>query len=362
MTTLKLLRVVIASPSDVKAERKALDRVIERVNRNTAEGLGLVLKAVRWETDSYPGFHVEGPQGLIDSILNIEDCDILIGILWKRFGTPTVRDGKTGTEHEFYKAYEAWKQNKRPHIMMYFSKKPYYPESPEETEQQKAVLNFEKSLSKGLLWTYKSLQEFKDYVEDHLTSYIQRNFKNPSAVLKNQEQPIENMKKEITSGGISTDFNSVSELIKKGRFLIRQNMYIEAINKFDKALAIDPKNVKAWNGKGDALRHLQRYDDANNAFDIAIDIDATYADVLKNKGLVLNDLGKFGKAIEYFDKALAIDPKHFGALRGKGSAFYKSGNYSEALKYFDKALAIDPHNLDASINKEDALRKLSNRQ
>ena len=50
MTTLKQLRVVIASPSDVKKEREALDKVIEEVNDITAEGLGLTLKTVRWET------------------------------------------------------------------------------------------------------------------------------------------------------------------------------------------------------------------------------------------------------------------------------------------------------------------------
>ena len=37
MVTLKQFRIVIASPSDVKEEREALDKVIERVNRNTAE-------------------------------------------------------------------------------------------------------------------------------------------------------------------------------------------------------------------------------------------------------------------------------------------------------------------------------------
>ena len=59
---LKQLRIVIASPNDVKEEREALVRVIERVNRNTAEGLGLILRTVCWETDSYPGFHVDGVQ------------------------------------------------------------------------------------------------------------------------------------------------------------------------------------------------------------------------------------------------------------------------------------------------------------
>ena len=42
-----------------------------------------------WETDAHPRLHPEGPQGLIDDILHPEDCDLLIGIFWKRFGTPT---------------------------------------------------------------------------------------------------------------------------------------------------------------------------------------------------------------------------------------------------------------------------------
>ena len=46
------------------------------------------------------------------AILKIEDCDILICIFWKRLGTPTKKDGKTGTEHEFHLAYEAFKKKK----------------------------------------------------------------------------------------------------------------------------------------------------------------------------------------------------------------------------------------------------------
>ena len=175
MVTLKQFRIVIASPSDVKEEREALDKVIERVNRNTAENLGLILKAVRWETESYPGFHIDGPQGLIDPRIKIEDCDILICIFWKRFGTPIEKDGKTGTEHEFYKAYEAWKQNRTPHIMLYFNQKEYVPRNPEESKQQTYVLEFKRNLPKEcLFWNYNGLEEFKEFVHDHITAYLNR--------------------------------------------------------------------------------------------------------------------------------------------------------------------------------------------
>ena len=189
MTTLKQLRVVIASPSDVKKEREALDKVIEEVNDITAEGLGLTLKTVRWETDSYPGFHVDGIQeGLIDPIIKIVDCDILICIFWKKFGTPIKKGGKTGTEHEFYKAYEAWKQNNKPYIMLYFNQKEYFPKTSDEIKQQLYIFKFKGNLPKeGFSWNYNGLEQFKELAYRHITKYLQNKFKPESTTLKNQQ-------------------------------------------------------------------------------------------------------------------------------------------------------------------------------
>ena len=96
--------------------------MLEELNRGIAATQRLRLELGRWETDAYPGFHPQGPQGLIDPILRIEDCDVLLGIFWKRFGTPTT-DAGSGTEHEFLRAYAAWQQHGRPQIMVYFNRR-----------------------------------------------------------------------------------------------------------------------------------------------------------------------------------------------------------------------------------------------
>src|SRR5262245_51332075 len=123
-----ILRIVVASPNDVQAERKALSTVVGELNRGVARDRGLQLDITRWEDDAYAEFHPQGPQGLIDAILRIEDCDIFIGMFWKRFGTP-VSDAGSGTEHEFQRAYDVWKQQRRPHIMMYFNQRAYTPKT-----------------------------------------------------------------------------------------------------------------------------------------------------------------------------------------------------------------------------------------
>jgi len=157
----RILRIVVASPSDVQPERDAVQTVADELNRGIAQVCGLRLEVGRWETDAYPGFHVNGPQGLIDRILRIGDCDVLIGIFWKRFGTPTM-GAKSGAEHEFRTAYEAWEKNKRPQIMVYFNGKGYSPKSKDETDQWGLVLEFKKVFPKeGLWWPYKGKPEFE---------------------------------------------------------------------------------------------------------------------------------------------------------------------------------------------------------
>lgn len=168
----RVLRVIVASPGDVQSERDELPSVIDEVNRSVAADRGLHLELGRWETDAYPGFHVEGPQALIDETLQITDCDLLIGIFWKRFGTPTA-DGKTGTEHELYLAYEAWKKKRSPQILVYFNQKASTPKSKAEAEQWGQVLEFKDKFPKeGLWWPYKGKSQFEKLVRRHLTNYI----------------------------------------------------------------------------------------------------------------------------------------------------------------------------------------------
>lgn len=178
----QILRMVIASPSDVQSERNSLKAVAEELNGGIAAMAGLRLEIARWETDTFPGFHLQGPQGLIDSILRIPDCDILIGIFWKRFGTPT-EDAKSGTEHEFRIAYEAWKQKGRPQIMVYFNQRPHTPQSRAEAEQWSQVLEFRQNFPKeGLWWPYRGKAEFERLIRSHLTEFIRQQVSLPGSL------------------------------------------------------------------------------------------------------------------------------------------------------------------------------------
>ena len=176
MKQVRVLRIVVASPSDVQAERDMIPAIVDELNKGIADERGVRLEVYRWETDAYPAFHPQGPQGQIDSCLRIEDCDLLIAIFWKRFGTP-VLDAQSGTEHEIRLALESCEKLGRPQLMIYFNQAPHEPRSQAEKDQWQQVLDFKQTLSQKVLWwEYNSKDQFRYFVRQHLTQFIRGDY------------------------------------------------------------------------------------------------------------------------------------------------------------------------------------------
>lgn len=174
METKTILKIVLSSPGDVDEERRVMETVIDDLNRGIADERNLRLELIRWETDAYPGFHPEGPQGLIDPVLDIRNCDILLGVFWKRFGTPT-KDTLSGTEYEFKTALESWQESGKPQIMMYFKNTDPDLKTAGEYQQYALVLRFKEEFPKqGLYWPFENVLDFERLARNHLTHYILR--------------------------------------------------------------------------------------------------------------------------------------------------------------------------------------------
>jgi tetratricopeptide (TPR) repeat protein len=147
---------------------------------------------------------------------------------------------------------------------------------------------------------------------------------------------------------------------KKGFALGNLGKYEEAIECYNKALEIDDKDVLALFQKGFSLNTLGRYDEAIECFNKALEIDPKNVNALNDKSFALNNLGRYDEAIECCNKALEIDPKN-GVMWiwiHKGFALNNLGKGDEAIEYFNKALEIDPKNVDAWINRSNALIRL----
>ncbi len=122
--TVRNIRVFIASPNDVYRERDLAENVIHKLNLLIRFPLGIIFECVRWENSSTP--QMGRPQKIVLSSANFDAVDIVVGILWKHFGSPTGGNNPTnrrpylsGTEEEFSTAYASWKRKKSPDIMFY---------------------------------------------------------------------------------------------------------------------------------------------------------------------------------------------------------------------------------------------------
>lgn len=163
------LRVFVASPGDTEEERDCLTSVVDEINRGTAAEMGLVLELVRWETHVRPGIGSDA-QDVINQ--QLPEVDIVIGMFWKRLGTPTPR-AESGTAEELEAAIERWRAQGDIEVLIYFNQSAYTLNG-SETDQLQRLLAFRSKLeSDGLLvWNYDGARDFEAKVRGHLTSAV----------------------------------------------------------------------------------------------------------------------------------------------------------------------------------------------
>ncbi|HHT9133341.1 MAG TPA: tetratricopeptide repeat protein [Candidatus Avalokitesvara rifleensis] len=131
------------------------------------------------------------------------------------------------------------------------------------------------------------------------------------------------------------------ELLNKGIEQDKLRNDEEAIEYYDKALAIDPNNVLALTNKGVALSELGRHEEAISCYDKALMIDPNNVLALTNKGAALSRLGRYEEAIECYYKTLEIEPKDAWAWSAMGYALNSMSRYEEAINCYNKALEYD---------------------
>jgi formylglycine-generating enzyme required for sulfatase activity len=170
----RIIRVFIASPGDVAIERDHVSAVAAALNRTMADERDVQFRVFGWKTDVRPRIHEQGPQGPIDEDLPAEEFDIVVGILWKRFGTPIPEmGGETGTEHEIRSAIAAWRKSRSPEVVICFNDAPYRPKDVAESKQATRVLEFREEVP-GLALVYDGADDFREKIRNYLERYLKK--------------------------------------------------------------------------------------------------------------------------------------------------------------------------------------------
>lgn len=166
---IRQFRLFLGSPSDMSDERGIVSKVIARLNVQIGTPGGFLIDLVESPETTHPGVGSE-----VQEVVNrqIGRCDIYVFLFWKRLGTPTKRH-LSGTVEEFEYAYKQWTEDKDTEILVYLSKRPFYP-SPSDLLEFPRVLSFQNEMSpKGVLFhDFKSLGELENKLSIHLAQII----------------------------------------------------------------------------------------------------------------------------------------------------------------------------------------------
>lgn len=131
----------------------------------------------------------------------------------------------------------------------------------------------------------------------------------------------------------------------------------KAVECYQHIITLEPKNVDARHRMGQSLTKLRRYDEAFAAFEYAIAQKTDHCGTWYELGVICNELGKHEKAIEYYEKSIALQDDYAEPFVQLGKTYARFKQYEKAINAFEKAAAMD-----GNSHKNDTLLLLIGKQ
>jgi hypothetical protein len=172
------INIFISCPGDVEYEKQMVKDVCREIYESTGKRYKINLIPRDWKEFAVFSY-VERPQHSINNMVG--DYDVFIGILWKRFGTPTGkinpntgREYESGTEEEMDEACIRWKEKQLPLINFYFKLKSDSIPELSEIEQITKVQKFKQQLQQrnSGINEFQDVDKFKTDIRLFLTKVV----------------------------------------------------------------------------------------------------------------------------------------------------------------------------------------------
>jgi hypothetical protein len=172
MPTPKVFTLFLAGATDVETEHAIVKDIVADWNALHAEPRGAYINFTSWRDSAFPDAGAE-PQAILNRQL-VDSADVVVGVFWTRFGTPTSTAG-SGTEEEIRRSIAAGKK-----VLVYFSDRPI-PPSKLDSEQYARIQEFKKQYgTKGLYWSVGTSDEFRDEFRKHLALTVKTLLEHPN--------------------------------------------------------------------------------------------------------------------------------------------------------------------------------------
>lgn len=121
----------------------------------------------------------------------------------------------------------------------------------------------------------------------------------------------------------------------------------DAVNRFERAIALRPDEPAYHNMLGEAHRALGDWDQAHRAYRRALEVDPASAEAHSNIGLAWREAGQLDEAAAAYERAVELDPRFADARFGRALLWLLQGNYERGWpEYewrFSRAVTPSPH-------------------
>lgn len=151
------------------------------------------------------------------------------------------------------------------------------------------------------------------------------------------------------------------ELLNKGVSLDNLGLHREAIQSYDEAIRLSPRDAKVYNNRGTAYRALGQYGPALKDYGQAIHLNPWYPHAYNNRGLVCLALGQYEKALQDFHMVIQLHPWYPHAYNNRGFIFLALGHMDPALQDFNEAIKLNPKYVDPYYNRALVLERTGSR-
>jgi len=145
-----------------------------------------------------------------------------------------------------------------------------------------------------------------------------------------------------TAGATSTELSPQRKDELRGDIAMAKKFYGDAVELYQKALQVEPRNPTLLNKIGIAYHQQMDWKQAKKYYERAIKVDKTYAYAINNLGMVEYHKKKWKNAAKGFQRALDVNPNLPAVQSNLGHAYFAMKEYDEAFSAFGRALALDP--------------------
>lgn len=141
---------------------------------------------------------------------------------------------------------------------------------------------------------------------------------------------------------------NLSDYVNKGNELAGQKKYEEAIQEYEKALALSPKNVDVHLLLGLSYANFGNLEKALEHIKTSVKLNPSYTPYYY-LGLIYSAQSEFKKALDAFDKALSFNPDSYTAEYQKGLLYTRQKKNEKASLAYERAIELNPNFEEARI-------------